>query len=137
MQSGDRKEDTFQTSVPFPFMGTPNLQARHTYALTRPAGIPAAPCLAALGSAALCAGWGNCADREAHCLYPLELYCWGLLPGRSPKTLSCCPASSGFPRWRRCGCADKQLHPEEWITSLVLPIRTRRLREAEGLCAER
>ena len=24
MQSGDRNEDTFQTSVPFPFMGTPN-----------------------------------------------------------------------------------------------------------------
>lgn len=89
------------------------------------------------GQLLLCAGWGNWADREAHCLYPLGLYCWGLLPGRSPKTLSCCPASSGFRRWRRCGCADKQPYPEEWITSLVLLIRTRRLREAEGLCAER
>lgn len=80
MQSGDRNEDTFQTSVPFPFMGTPNLQAQHTYALTQPAGIPAALCLAALGSAAsVC--WVGQLGRQSS---PLSLSSGALLLGPPP-----------------------------------------------------
>lgn len=74
-------EDTVQKTVPFAFIGTPNRQARHTYALTQPAGIPAALCLAALGSAASVCRAGRLGRQRS----PLSLSSGALLLGPPPR----------------------------------------------------
>ena len=131
-------EGTVQTSVPFPFIVPPHLHPRHTDTLTQPPGISAALLLAALGSAAS-VWWAGQLGRQRS---PLSLSSGALLLGPPPRiqpqdTLSCHPAPLGFPVRGRGECADKQLYPEYWITSLVLLIRSLRLREPKELCGER
>lgn len=65
---------------------------------------------------------------------PVVSVLWGSIVGAPTSvhpqdTLSCQRGLSWLPEVGEGGCADKQLYSEDWITSLVLPIRTLRLRE--------
>lgn len=126
-------QGTVQTSVPFPFMVPPHLHPRHT-----DTAISAALPLAALGSASSVWWAGQLGLQRS----PLSLSSGALLLGPPPRiqpqdTLSCRRAPLGFPGRGRGECADKQLYPEDLITSLILLVRSLRLREPKELCGER
>lgn len=74
-------------SGPFPFTG-PTLSRPRAPSRSHQGSL----FLAALGSAACLAGGDSWVYREAHCLWPLGLYCWSLFPRSSSKTF---PAVAG------------------------------------------
>lgn len=127
-------EDTVQTTVPFPFIGTPSLQARHTYALSHTASRdPSCPVPGSPGVSCSCVLGGAAGPSEK----PIVSIFWGSIVGASSQGAA--PRHSAVTRLvlasRAGGGVNVQMINK--ITSLVLLIRTRRLGEAKGLSEER